>query len=96
MYKGHVTLGVSGEAFAMIKAQPQRPGPPFTRSFPAGHGSEDAVWLEPELVCVVSFIHRTKNGGMRQPVLKGLRRDKLPLDCVEPSEKQSPAHPFPV
>lgn len=88
VYKGHVTLGVSGEVFAVIKAQPQRPRPPFTQPVPAGHGNENAVWLELELVCVVAFMHRTKNGGMRQPVFKGLRWDKLPLDCVEPAENQ--------
>jgi ATP-dependent DNA ligase len=88
VYKGHMTLGVSGEAFAVIKAQPQRPELLFAQPSPASHGKENAVWLEPELVCVVAFMHRTKSGGMRQPVFKGLRLDKLPLDCAEASENQ--------
>lgn len=81
VYKGHVTLGVGGAAFARIKAQPRAIRPPF--DVPEGHGNEDAVWIEPTLVCVVEFMHRTKNGGMRQPVFKGLREDKLPEECTE-------------
>ena len=88
VYKGHVTLGVGGETFAAIRAQPQMIEPPFIQSAPAGHGNEKAVWLEPTLVCTVAFMHRTKNGGMRQPVCKGLRWDKSPLECVEPSENR--------
>ena len=83
MYKGHVTLGVSGEAFSEIKAQPSRAAPPFEETVPAGHGNEKAVWLAPTLVCTVKFMHRTESGGMRQPVFKGLRKDKAPLECAE-------------
>lgn len=83
MYKGHVTLGVSGEAFAEIKAQQPKTTPPFWENVPAGHCNEKAMWLEPTLVCTVKFMHHTKYGGMRQPVFKGLRKDKIPLECVE-------------
>ena len=82
VYKGHVTLGVGGAAFAKIQAQTRALRPPFDEPVPAGHGNEDARWVEPRLVCVVEFMHRTKNGGMRQPVFKGLREDKLPKDCA--------------
>lgn len=88
MYKGHVTLGVSSEAFSEIKIQPSRATPPFADPVPAKHGNEKAVWIEPTLVCTVKFMHRTQNGGMRQPVFKGLRKDKSPLECVEQSENQ--------
>ncbi len=83
VYKGHVTLGAGGAAFARIKAQPRAIRPPFDEAIPAGHGNEDAIWIVPNLVCVVEFMHRTKNGGMRQPVFKGLREDKLPEECTE-------------
>lgn len=85
VYKGHVTLGVGGAAFAKIQAQTRALRPPFDEPVPAGHGDEDARWVEPRLVCVVEFMHRTKNGGMRQPVFKGLREDKLPEECIERS-----------
>lgn len=82
-YKGHVTLGVGGEAFRAIKNLPKLQRPPFDEPVPAGHRNEDAVWTEPKLVCVVEYMHKTKSGGMRQPVFKGLRKDKLPTDCRE-------------
>ncbi len=79
VYQGHVTFGVRGEHFGRIQAVPKRDGPPFDGPVPKGN--ESAVWLEPALVCTVSYMERTKSGGMRQPVLKGLREDKAPAEC---------------
>jgi len=78
VYQGHVTLGVGGMDFAKIKEQPHKSDPPFAEE-PDGNG--DSIWLAPNLVCRVEFMHRTKNGGMRQPVFKGLRLDKRPWEC---------------
>jgi len=86
VHKGHVTLEVSGETFAGIQAQSGRTALPFSEPIPAGHGNENAVWLEPGLVCTVEFMHRTQNVGMRQPVFKGLRRDKSPKKCTDTAE----------
>ena len=83
MYKGHVTLGVNNEAFAEIKKQSPRATAPFAGNVPSNHGNEKAIWIEPFLVCTVKFMNHTKNGGMRQSVFKGLRKDKAPLECVE-------------
>lgn len=76
-YKGHVTLGVGGESFQIIKDTPRtdRPG------FMPPSGNEDAAWITPIHVCTVKFMDYTANGGMRQPVFKGLRTDKAPKDC---------------
>ena len=82
LYKGHVTLGVGGAAFAKIKAQAQSSRPPFDEPIPPGHGNEDAIWVAPTLVCTVEYMHKTKTGGMRQPVFKGLREDKRPEECM--------------
>ncbi len=79
IYQGHVTLGVGGEAFAVIKRQPHRKTPPI--HVPRGHENEIARWLEPKLVCTVQFLYKTENGGLRHPVFKGLRFDKKPEDC---------------
>lgn len=84
VYKGHVTLGVGGPAFVRIKAQPRVDHPPFDEPIPPGHGNEDAIWVAPTLVCTVEYMHKTKTGGMRQPVFKGLRIDKTSEECVEP------------
>jgi bifunctional non-homologous end joining protein LigD len=44
--------------------------------------NEDAVWLEPALVCTVEYIPNDRV-SLRQPVLKGIREDKLPNGCRE-------------
>ena len=65
LYKGHVTLGVSGAAFDKINALLAPFRPPFDEPAPAGYGNEDARWVEPRLVCVVEYMHKAKNGGIR-------------------------------
>ena len=77
IYMGHVTLGVSGQQFKIIESQPRAIHPPFD----VPKGNENAVWLAPNLVCTVKYMERTANGGMRQPVFKGLREDKICLEC---------------
>ncbi len=78
MYKGHVTLGVGGEPFRRIKAL-DKTNCPFAE---IPKGNENSVWVKRELVCTVKYMMKTENGGMRQPVFKGLRDDKAPEDCV--------------
>ena len=80
IYKGHVTFGVRGENFRRIKQLRTLTSPPFTRSIPSTN--ENAVWVEPTIVCTVKFMDYTNNGQMRQPVLKGIRDDKLPNECT--------------
>lgn len=82
IYKGHVTMGVSGQAFDIISKHPTLPDAPFI-VYPAGHGNDRAVWISPNLVCIVKFMHYTKTGGMRQAVFKGLRFDKIATECIE-------------
>lgn len=85
LYRGHVMLGVSGAPFREIAAHPRAQGPPFDP--PAGN--EEAIWLVPDLVCTVQYMMRTPEGGIRHPVFKGLRRDKVPRDCVLPPEDEA-------
>lgn len=82
IYKGHVTMGVSGQAFDIISRHSTLTTAPFI-AYPAGHGNDRAIWLSPDLVCIVKFMHHTKSGGMRQPVFKGLRVDKAASECIE-------------
>ncbi len=84
VYRGHVTLGVSSADFQEIARQKKLELPPFE----APAGNENAVWVEPVLVCTVKYMMKTPNGGMRQPVFKGLRRDKGPEECVEEVEEK--------
>ena len=80
VYKGHVTFGVRGDNFKQIKAVEEIQQPPFDEPIPSGN--EEAHWLKPALVCTVKFMNYTASGQMRQPVLKGLRDDKLPEECI--------------
>lgn len=77
IYKGHVTLGVSLRVlndfgYNVIQSAPFENVPP---------GNEKAVWIEPELVCIVESMP-TDKGSFRQPVFKGIRNDKEPHECV--------------
>lgn len=79
VYKGHVTLRVGGEPFRKIKSL-AKTNCPFSE---IPKGNENAVWIKPELVCMVKYMMKTESGGMRQPVFKGLREDKSPEECVD-------------
>ncbi len=78
VYKGHVTLGVGGELFRIIRTS-DKTDCPFSE---IPKGNENAVWVKPELVCTVKYMMKTESGGMRQPVFKGLREDKSPNECI--------------
>lgn len=78
LYKGHVSFGVRSN-FASEYNVKKIDSSPF-RLTPSGN--EEAIWLEPKLVCVVQYMPNEK-GMLRQPVLKGIRDDKDPLDCQE-------------
>lgn len=40
------------------------------------------TWVEPELVCEISYREKTKDGAIRHPSFKGLREDKLAKDVT--------------
>ena len=74
VYKGHVTFGVK---YGHLKELETLEESPFQITPP---GNENAIWLKPELVCVVQYMPNDK-GALRQPVFKGFRDDKSPYDC---------------
>ncbi len=78
VYQGHVTAGVTKDDIAELSVAEKSP----FQILPAGN--EDAVWAEPEKVCVVEYMPNTK-GALRQPVFKGYRNDIRPSDVqMEP------------
>ncbi|GAA0265062.1 non-homologous end-joining DNA ligase [Faecalicatena contorta] len=77
VYKGHVTLGVSLRVLSEHRYNTMSKSP-FEFVPP---GNEDAVWIEPKLVCIVESMPTDKD-SFRQPVFKGIRDDKTPLECV--------------
>jgi bifunctional non-homologous end joining protein LigD len=74
IYKGHVTFGVK---YGDLKIQETIDHSPFLITPP---GNDAAVWLKPNLVCVVQYMPNEK-GALRQPVFKGFRDDKEAIDC---------------
>ncbi len=74
IYQGHVTFGVRQRD---LDKYDRMRHPPFAVT-PPNH--EHAIWLKPELVCVVEYMPNDK-GALRQPVFKGFRDDKAPRDC---------------
>lgn len=79
LYKGHVTMGISKDDFNTIKKTKEIDHPDFIP--PAGN--ENAIWIELNHVCKVAYMNKNKNGGLRQPVYKGLRDDKTIEECIE-------------
>ncbi|KWA84296.1 hypothetical protein WL29_23350 [Burkholderia ubonensis] len=58
---------------------------PFTRA-PERERGRNQIWLQPELVCEVSFVEWTKSGQIRHPSFKGMRADKPAKEItVEPA-----------
>ena len=70
--RGKVYLGVSKEERAIILKFAKK----NTVKRPWFEKYKNAIWLKPELVGTALYMHKTENGGMRQPVWKGLRDDK--------------------
>lgn len=71
----HVTLGVS---LSKLKDHGMKTAAcPLSNGIPKGH--ENAIWINP-MVCTVEFMPSEKD-GLRQPVFKGIRDDKLPIEC---------------
>lgn len=79
IYKGHVTLGVSGESFRKIRELPKLKQPEME----VPEDNEQTVWVQPQLVCTVKYMMKTEGGSLRQPVFKGLREDKQLSECIE-------------
>lgn len=74
-YAAHLPAGRG--YFARIQALPKAPCP-FD---PLPKGNDQAVWVSTELACTVKYMELTANGGLRQPVFKGLREDKAAEEC---------------
>jgi ATP-dependent DNA ligase len=74
IYQGHVTFGVR---YGDLQKAETMDHSPFDVTPP---GNENAVWLIPELVCIVQYMPNDK-GTLRQPVFRGFRNDKEPLEC---------------
>jgi len=77
-YKGHVMLAKKQDYLTITSTKTT-----IVPEFPVPKGEEDTVWIEPIHVCTVSYMVKSDTGALRQPVYKGLRKDKSPRECVE-------------
>jgi bifunctional non-homologous end joining protein LigD len=103
-YVGHVGTGFSQESLRSLhqKLIPLRRGASPLPGAPKIAGS--VTWVDPVLVCEVSFHEWTQDGIMRQPSFQGLREDKPPTEVTRERsrrltrvlEKQPPARLHPV
>ena len=78
VYQSRVTMVISRKDYKVISSTSRLSKNQYL-DFPDFDG---AIWLEPKLVCCVQFMERTPGGGLRQPVFRGLRDDKMPNECV--------------
>ena len=78
LYQGHAALGVSRQDFNIMAASQKT----SKNEYPDFPDIDEAIWLSPRLVCRVEFMERTPGGGLRQPVFKGIRDDKVPDECI--------------
>lgn len=83
-YVGHVGTGFTDQSLRELaeELQPlERATPPFGHPMPRQDASH-ARWVEPELVGEVRFTEWTREGRLRHPAWRGLRRDKNPQEVV--------------
>ena len=78
VYSGRVGTGFSDRELALLAAELaplERTSSPFAGQLPKAE-TNDARWVEPQLVGEVRFNDWTPEGRLRQPVWRGLRTDK--------------------
>jgi bifunctional non-homologous end joining protein LigD len=77
VYAGKVGTGFDAGDFTSLsrRFKPLERATPAFAEVPAAE-RKGAVWLEPKLVCQVSYAEKTRDGRLRHPSFKGLREDK--------------------
>jgi bifunctional non-homologous end joining protein LigD len=91
VYAGKVGTGFTAKTLAALRAELDplaRTKPPFEPAPPRAWTGPGVHWVEPELVCEVTFTEWTDDGRLRHPSFKGLRRDKRARDVV----RERPRH----
>ncbi len=81
----HAGQAGSGLDEAMIAALRRRLDPLITEQSPFEREPsvpQAVTWVRPELVCSIRFTEWTAAGTLRHPVVRGLRPDLRPEDCV--------------
>ncbi|MEO9157063.1 MAG: DNA ligase D [Kofleriaceae bacterium] len=83
MWAGKVGSGFDDKQLVAIKAELDAK-PTWKPTFPRPEASNDARWIEPELVVQVRYREWPIDSSLRFPVFERLRRDKTPKECGMP------------
>lgn len=86
VYAGRAGSGFTQEELRSISARLEpliTDAPGFLGEVPRVGPQED-VWVRPELVCEVRYLHKTEDGHLRHPVFLRMRDDKSVEDLLEP------------
>lgn len=75
IYQGHVSIGINRKELKHIMGQKKAGDLPLNKK------EENAVYIEPNLVCTVTYLERMEKGGLRHANFKGLRNDKTAKEC---------------
>ena len=81
-YAGEVGTGFSNQMLQQLREQLSRleqPAPPFEGEALPRSGVH---WVRPRLVAQIAFTEWTRDGKLRHPRFKGLRRDKRPQEVT--------------
>ena len=88
VYVGHVGGGFNKDFLNTVYQQLQpliQSKCPFKKE---PHANEKVTWVNPKLICEVSFSEWTKDNLMRQPIFQGIREDKQPKTIVKEVPKK--------
>lgn len=76
-FRGNVSLGVNNLNFIREYEAKVSSAPNFDFM-----NDKQITWLKPTIVCTINYMYKTDNGSLRQPVLKGFRKDKRAEECI--------------
>lgn len=95
LWAGKVGTGFDDKLLLALHAQLQNAArwhPTFARP----EGSNDAVWIEPSLVCRVRYREWPSEHALRFPVFDRLRDDVAPEACTMPARSTAQWEPLPA
>jgi bifunctional non-homologous end joining protein LigD len=86
VWAGKVGSGFDEKELVALKAELDAK-PTWKITFPRPEASNDARWIEPELVVQVRYREWPEESALRFPVFERFRRDKSPLECGMPMRR---------
>lgn len=88
-YIGHTGGGFNSDSLKLVMKKLAfliRNKSPFEEKI---RTNSPVTWVEPKLVCEVSFSEWTVEGNMRHPIFQGMREDKTAIEVVREGEDET-------